>query len=240
MIRSASATFLTALGRLAAACGGGDLQKLRVTEANKTTVFDEIKNSRSLTLEEVGLLQAFVIRKGFAGALSGEPTALPVGMSIGEMINDQREWVIEDTKRKVAEEERQAQASTEEGKRRKALLEAMTLTVVQKGFEREKDQDFITIDVMYENKSGKPIRGFKGAIQFNDLFGTEITPFTISEDEPLAPGAIRRQGWTLKYNQLADKHMELRNTALYNMKIEWKPQVILFADGTSLEMTSGS
>ena len=239
MTPRASGIFLISFVLLAAGCSG-DLKKLRVTEANKTTVFDEIKNSRSLTLEEVGLLQAFVIRKGFVGALSGEPTALPVGMSIGEMIDDQRQWVIEDTKRKVDEQERLAQASTAEAKQRKALLDAMSLTVLGKGFEHEDDQDFITIDVMYENKSGKPIRGFKGAIQFNDLFGTEITPFTISEEEPLAPGATRRQGWTLKYNQLADKHMELRNTALYNMKIEWKPQVIMFADGTSLEMASGS
>lgn len=238
-MKHASSIFLTSFLLLTAACGG-DVKSLRVTEINKMTLFDEIKNSRSLTVEEVGLLQGFVLRKGFGGALAGEPTALPVGLSIGEMIDDQRQWVMDEQRRKADEEARLAKARTEEAKQKKALLSAMTLTVVGKGFERANDQDYITIDVLYENKSGKAIRGFKGAIQFKDLFGTEITPFTISEDEPLAPGAARRQGWMLKYNQLAERHMELRNTALYDMKIEWKPQVIMFADGTSLEMKSAS
>jgi hypothetical protein len=239
MTRSASGILLTGFLLLTAACAG-DVKNMRVTEANKTTVFDEIKNSKSLTVEEVGLLQAFVLRKGFGGALAGEPTALPVGLTIGQMIEDQRQWVIEDNRRKADAEERIAQARTAEAQQRKALLDAMKLTVVEKGFQRTKDQEFITIDVMYENKSGKVIRGFTGAIQFKDLFGTEITPFTINEDEPLAAGATRHQGWSLKYNQLADKHMELRNTALYDMKVEWQPQTIVFADGTTLEMKSGS
>ena len=108
----------------------------------------------------------------------------------------------------------------------------------EKGFQNADYQNYITIRAVYENKSGKDIRAFKGTIQFNDLFGAEIMPVNISEDNPIQAGEMRREGWTLKYNQFIDKHVKLRNTELDNMKPEWRPSVILFADGSSLEVQS--
>ena len=235
MLRNASRIVLACLVVLGSACGG-NVKNERVTEENKTTLFDEIKDSRDLTVEEVGLLQAFVMRNGFGDVLAGKTRDLPVGMTIGDMIEDQRTWVA-DQQKKGADD---ARARAEEERQRKELLQAVTVTVVEKGFKSGEFQDYVTINVMYQNKSGKDIRGFKGSILFSDLFDVEITPFSISEDEPLPAGATKRQEWTLKYNQFIDNHVKLRNTALDSLKIEWRPQVILFADGTSVEVKSAS
>jgi len=221
------------------ACGG-NVKNRKVTEDNKEKIFDEIKQSKDLTVEEVGLLQAYVIRKGIGDAFSGKTPSLPVGMTIGEMIDEQRKWIADETKRDAEQKEKAARVRAEEEAQRKALVDALTVTVFDKGFQHVDYQDYVTIRVEYENKSGKDIRGFKGSIQFNDLFGTEILPFKIAEDQPLAAGETKKQGWTLKYNQFIDKHVKLRHTELDNLKIEWKPDVILFTDGTSLQVKSTS
>lgn len=227
------------IGLSAAACGGS-VKNQKVTEENKDKIFEQIKDSKDLTVEEVGLLQAYVIRKGFGDALAGKTPTLPVGMTIGEMIDDQQKWVADEKKREEDEKARVAKARAEEEAQRKKLLDALTVTVFDKGFQNADYQDYVTIRVVYENKSGKDIRGFKGAIQFNDLFGAEIMPVNITEDEPLKAGETKRQGFTLKYNQFIDKHVKLRNTSLENMKVEWRPEAILFSDGTSMEVKSSS
>jgi hypothetical protein len=239
MRRNASRIVLACVVVLGSACSA-DVKDERVTEENKTTLFGQIRNSRDLTVEEVGLLQAFVVRNGLGDVLAGKTRELPVGMTIGDMIEDQRTWVADQQKQGGDEKERAARARAEDERLRQELLRAVTVTVVEKGFKSEAFQDVITFNVMYQNKSGKDIRGFKGSILFSDLFEVEITPFMISEDEPLASGATKRQAWTLKYNQFIDNHVKLRNTALDSLKIEWRPQVILFADGTSVEVKSAS
>jgi hypothetical protein len=178
------------------------------------------------------------MRKGLGDALSGKSPSLPVGMTIGEMISEQRKWTQDENKRQEEEKQRAVRARAEEEQQRKALLDAVTLTVYEKGFQSADYQDYVVIRVMYENKSGKDIRGFKGVIQCNDLFGAEIMPVNISEDGPLKAGETRRQSWTLKYNQFIDRHVKLRNTEFANMKFEWKPALILFVDGTTLETKS--
>jgi hypothetical protein len=221
---------------IAVAGCSGNVKNLRITEENKNTVFDQIKTTKDLTVEEVGLLQAYVLRKGLGDAFAGKTPTLPVGMTIGEIIDDQRKWVDNEKIRQAEEKERIARARAEEEKQRRQLLDAITLTVFEKGFQHVDYEDYVTIRAVYENKSGKDIRAFKGTIQFNDLFGVEIMPVNIAEDTPLAAGETRREGWTLKFNQFIDQHVKLRNTALENMKPEWKPSIILFADGTSMEV----
>jgi hypothetical protein len=193
-----------------------------------------------LTVEEIELLQAFAIRQGLGSARSGKVLELPVGMTIGEMIDDQLEWTEDAKKYQAREKLRIANARAEEEAQQVALREMLIVKVFDKDFHVANHQDYVTIRVQYENRSGKSISSFKGILQFNDLFGEEIAPFTISEDEPLRMGETKRQGWTLKYDQFTDRHVKFRNTALDNLKVVWKPQVIVFADGTSLEVKSSS
>jgi hypothetical protein len=221
-----------------AACGNALDQ--RVTRENKDTIFQQIRDSNDLTVEEVGLLEAFAMRQGLGSARSGKHLELPVGMTIGEMIDDERKWTEDKQKQEAREKVRMAKARAEEEAQQVALREVLIVRVFDKDFQNANHEDYVTIRVEYENTSGKDIRSFKGVLQFNDLFGAEIAPFTISEDEPLRRGETKHQGWTLKYDRFMDRHVKFRNTALDNLKVEWKPQVIVFADGTSMEVKTSS
>ncbi len=68
---------------------------------------------------------------------------------------------------------------------------------------------------------------------FQDLFGKEIYAISLYYDEGLKPNK-KNETYTIEYNQFRDEHQKLRFTALSNMRVEWKPQSILFADGTKL------
>ena len=48
------------------------IKDIEVTEENRETLFEEIKDSKDLTLGEVQLLQSYVVRTGLQNALSGE------------------------------------------------------------------------------------------------------------------------------------------------------------------------
>lgn len=213
----------------------GSIKNTKLTAENKDKLFDKIKDSKDLTVEEVQLLQAYVMREGVKTALSGGTPSLPIGKTIGELIAEQKKW-SEDEKAR-AEEERQrreaAQAAAEE--KRKVLREALSVTLYDKGFEKHAYREYITIKVAYENHTGKDIRGFKGVTVFKDLFGDVILKVSLKEDAPLKAGAKRNVSRMIDFNQFTDGDTKLRSTEMDNLRMDWEPSVILFTDGTSLE-----
>ena len=40
----------------------------------------------------------------------------------------------------------------------------------------------------------------------------------------------------LNYNQFMESHKKLRSTAMENLRVEWQPEMIMFADGTALSL----
>jgi hypothetical protein len=218
-----------------------NIKNKKVTAENKDKVWAEIKNSNDLTVEEVGLLQGYVIRHGLKDAFSGKEVSLPEGKTIGEMIEEQRKFVEDAKVREEEEKQRREKAKAEADQRRKALLDALIITVYDKGFQASDYtegvyDDYITIELAYENHTTKDIRGFKGIVVFNDLFGDEIEKLQLKEDRIVKAGQTLKVAKTIDYNQFKDDDKKLRSTTLENMKIEWVPDTIMFTDGTSLKV----
>jgi hypothetical protein len=98
-----------------------DIKQIKITETNEDELFQQIlEDSNQLTVEEDGLLQAYLFRKArenMAKITSGEKAKDSkvhfVGMTIGEMIEDQRKWQVDEEKRKV-----DAKVKTEAGAQR--------------------------------------------------------------------------------------------------------------------------
>jgi hypothetical protein len=209
-----------------------------ITEDNKDKILDQIKNSKDLTVEEVGLLQAYVLRQGMKNAFSGDKNAtlLPVGKTIGQVIEEQRKWVADESQRERQDKERRERAQAAAEGQRKALLDALSVTVYDKGYTSADFQNYITLKFAYENHTSKTIRGFRGSMEFEDLFGEKIKVSGLTEDEPLSPGESRKVSKTLNYNQFSDEDKKLRSTELANLKLVWRPTEILFTDGSRLKV----
>ena len=223
------------------ACGPREpnVKEILITEENSEDLFEEIKDTRQLSVEEVGLLQAHVLRSAIVGA----GASLPVGKTVGELIERERQLQADDelaraeeAKRKAQEEERRAEAAAAAEEQREGMREAAMVTVYEKGFYDGRVQDAITIKLSFENSGDRDVRAFKGVVVFKDVFGDVISRVSLKEDEGLAAGKTIRRSRSIDYNQFDDADTALRATDLEDMSVEWEPDTIIFADGEELRV----
>ncbi|MBU1617600.1 MAG: hypothetical protein KKF06_07500, partial [Candidatus Margulisbacteria bacterium] len=106
---------------------GNPTKNIKVTEKNKDTIFEQIKNSKDLTADEVRLLMAYIMRSSIGSIFSKEGKFPYIGKTIGEIIN--AELKIETEANRLAEE-----AKKEEEELAKQLSSTLLVGVYNKGF----------------------------------------------------------------------------------------------------------
>jgi hypothetical protein len=208
-----------------------DPHSLKITDQNKDSYMESIKDSKGLTVEEIGLLSAYQTRRLAGKALGGTEQSI-VGETVGDLIADQRRFQ-EEEKRLAAEAKAKAGALAAD------MRNAIELTVVDKGFipfnaTAGRFQDLITFKFAYENKSGKDIRAFTGDVQFTDLLGKEIFTTELTISDPIAAGARSTWDDSIQYSRFDATHQALKNAELASMKVVWLPSQVVFADGSTL------
>lgn len=179
------------------------------------------------------VLKEYAVRKLLTGGLPKN------GISIGDAIKEQTDI---DEKQALQEAEEAALAEkvkAEEAAKQQALLDAVTVSVtsllyVPANYKYNVIQDFLAISVAFANKTDKDITGVKGSITFSDMFGDPIKSTNLSYDEGVPAHSTNVWSATLDYNQFVDEDVKLGATPLAKMKVAWHPEVILYADGSSL------
>jgi len=240
-----TSSFLPLFALLLVATGcGSDPHNLKITETNKDSFMNELKDSRGLSVEEVGLLTTSQIRRAAAKTLGGSEEPI-VGKTVGGIINEERKAQADAKIREEEQKKLAAEAKAKADALTAQLRNAISLTVFDKGFQPSaplsgRYEDYITIKCAYENKSDKDIRAFRGHVQFTDLFGKEIYTTNMTISDPLKAGQRATWEGVIKYNQFISEQQELRNANLADMKIVWLPDGVLFADGTSLGETESA
>ncbi|WP_430811626.1 MULTISPECIES: hypothetical protein [unclassified Carboxylicivirga] len=143
-------------------------------------------------------------------------------------------------KQKQEEEERiqrelAEKAKKEEEARIARLKNALTVTIFDKGYAEYDYQEYITYKFAFENKTDKEITAFTGQIMFTDLFDKEIKSLNLTYDDGVAASSIKNYSATTDYNQFMNEDQLLKSKNLKQIKLVWKPEKILFADGSTLE-----
>ncbi len=202
-----------------------------------------------LTPEERELAGGYIMRhtlgakmKGIFGGVEGP--GIPDGMTIGKAIEEQRKFISD----QKAEEQKQAALKAALQAKREAALkpmkEAVTVTLVSKQIKPEygysgilMDENFV-VTFGYKNNTQKDIAGVKGYISVRDLFGDELSGFAVSNDDTIAAGkSITWTGSrTVKYAVGDNKDRKLAELDDSKYKVIWEPQVIVFSDGSKLEL----
>jgi hypothetical protein len=218
---------------------GHDPHNLKITDANKDTYIKELAQTKGLTVEEIGLLSSFEMRRAASGMFGRGDALSPVGKTVGQLIDDERKLQTDAKAREQEQQRLAAEAKAKEDAQAAELRKAINLTVFDKSFHSADIQsgdfeDRINLKCAYENTSGKDIRAFKGAIRFTDLFGAEIYTVNLTISDPVAAGQKATWDGSIKYNQFMREHQALRNAELANMKVEWRPASIIYADGTTV------
>jgi hypothetical protein len=112
--------------------------------------------------------------------------------------------------------------------------------LLSKGFKNRNIQasdfeDDITFKLLITNLSDKDIRAFDGVVTFTDLLDNKIVSLKLAINDPLKSNSTINWDGAIRYNQFKEDHQHLRNEAKSNLKMNFIPRKILFADGTTKE-----
>lgn len=156
-------------------------------------------------------------------------------MTYAEILEDGKKWKAEQEKIEAEQKALAEKAAREEAERIKKLTEAVIVSCFEKGYAEVDYQDYITYKFVIQNKSDKAIRALKGGITFTNLFDEEIKSLNFVYDQPISAGQEVTWNATTDYNQFMDDDKTLKNKDLKDLKVVWKPEKVIFEDGTTLE-----
>jgi hypothetical protein len=210
-----------------------DPKQVKITDANKEKILEEIKDMKGLTVDEARMLVVFTFRQGMGKTFGAVPPSV-VGKTVGDIIAEEKAFETDAKKREEQQAKLGTEAKAKEDARAAELRKAISLTVFKKGFQEVEYQSYITISCAYENTSGKDVRAFTGKVRFTDLFGKPIYESNLTISNTIKAGDKGTWNGSIRYNKFDAVQAALRNSELADMKVEWLPASILFADGTKI------
>src|SRR6267143_497679 len=95
---------LCAIVFLCSSCS--NIKSKKVTDENKDKIMSEVSTSKELTDDERQLLAGYMMRHSLATVFQGGKPDIPTGKTVGEIIEEQRNWVAEEAVKEKTEKEK--------------------------------------------------------------------------------------------------------------------------------------
>lgn len=192
-----------------------------------------------LSDDDKQLLVAYEVRHTLAG-MADKSAGVPPGMTIGNAINEQRQWALDQAKREAEAAAIKAQLKKVHDDAVAKLRAAVKGTLLQvkfvpSDFEVHRIEDQISIKIAFTNTSGKPISGIKGVAIFTDMFGDVIMRSGLTTDDTIQDGKTLEWDGSIRYNQFEKSHVALRTADPDKIKFDFEPSMVVFTDGTNLK-----
>jgi hypothetical protein len=156
-------------------------------------------------------------------------------MSYAQILEDGKKWKAEQEKIKTEQKTLASKALKIENEKIIRLSESVLVSCFSKSFTKYDYEEYITYKFVIQNKSDKQIRAVKGSITFTNLFDETIKSLNLVYDQPIDSGIEVTYNAQTDYNQFTDSDKALKNKDLKDLKVIWKPEKIIFEDGSTLE-----
>lgn len=123
------------------------------------------------------------------------------------------------------------------------LLKNLNFSLAEKDTERRATkadpnatQTKLWVQIKLHNNSGRPIHAAQGTAALTDQFGQKVATLgvEVSATDPLAPNDEWLAVLSAPFNPNDPADLKLHNTALKDLRVEWTPRNIIFADGSKL------
>ena len=187
------------------------------------------------------LFTAYTLRIKVGGLFGGDKASIPLGMTVGQAIEEQKKWVAE--QKRAADEAAALKAKMEAEKlvSIKAINDAVTVTLLEKierpkNFDAGRYSESQVFVVGVQNKSTKDVTGVSGEIEFIDVFDKVVGSVSFGISETIKPNGTHKWTGARDYNQFIDEHQAVWNLTEEKYKTRFIPEAVIFADGTSLKM----
>jgi hypothetical protein len=118
----------------------------------------------------------------------------------------------------------------------KKMTECIDIQYISTIYENFDYNDYLSHNINITNKSKKPIKAFGGCVEFVDTFGDVIAIRCFKyDDKTLSPNTNIKHQIVYEYNQFRNSDASLRYS-VDKYKTIWKPNHIIFTDGTEYIM----
>lgn len=188
--------------------------------------------------EEKQLLTQYIMRKAMGQAFGGG--GVEAGTTIGDAIDEQRNWIKEKDTQEKAEAELKAKVEAQKKAKIEQVNKILTVALTKKEgrstYSFSEDPNEIYFEIAFENKGVKDISGVKGVAHFNDMFGDNIKSLSLSYDEGVKVDQMALYKASTNFNQFMSEDKALLSTDISKIKFTFEPQVVLFADGSKIEI----
>lgn len=93
----------------------------------------------------------------------------------------------------------------------------------------------VELTLSSENHSARNVRAYEGTLEVSDLLGNQIILLNIENQTPL--DAHRTQQFTqyFEMNEFINNQSHFAAESFENLAFKWKPEKVIFTDGTSME-----
>lgn len=169
----------------------------------------------------------------------GAKGGIPVGMTLGHAIEEQRKWIAAQKEKEAEEAALKEKLQKERAEALARINQAVTVTLLEKG-ERFKDyqvgrfSDQQTFRIGVKNKSEKALAGVSGDLVFIDIFDKEVGRVGFKIAETIAPGQDYVWEGTRDYNEFISEQKAVWNLEEGKYKTKFEPDTLVYADGTKL------
>lgn len=194
-----------------------------------------IEQGKKLEQKDKDLLTGYLARAALSQAFGkGE---IPSGTTIGDAIDNQKQWLAEQEVQTKKEKEVRNLALQKLESGKKSLREAFQIVYVKRGeINKQNFTEHLPIYFNFKNTSGKAISGFKADIIFTDMFGKEFQRLSIEESQTIPADLDTVAAYQWDYSKYDDNMVKLNNLEEGKFKVEAYPTHIVFADGTTLRL----
>ncbi len=232
------------LAVILAACSNPKNTKVPTSLDQMESIKPELEK---LAPEDRQLFTGYAVRHTIGGLMGGafgvKANPIPPDMTIGKAIEDQRSFLADEKQREAEQAALKEKLKAERAQAIAVMQQAAVVTLVSKKLETETGYSGIVMDekivivLGFKNTSGKDIAGIKGTLNFNDIFGDELTGVHFSYDNTLKTGEAG--AWSgsrsVKFGLNSGKDRKFAELPDDKYKAIWVPEAIVFTDGTKLE-----
>ena len=162
---------------------------------------------------------------------------LPHGVSVEQAISDQTAWLaIREIEEARADEKRKDLEAARAAKQ-EAMSKMLVVSIVSKKNKVQADsRQVVTLEIRYENRTGKDIRGVKGQFKVGDIYGHAISDIDWSYEGGVpANGAAVEHDAVLNIDKSNEAQESLWDTDFSRLKADFEFNLIKFKDGTSVD-----
>lgn len=187
-----------------------------------------------LSEDDKKLFLGYTIRMKFSEVLGGK--GLEEGLTIGKAIEKQKIWVVEQEKKEMETKLLKQRILSEQIALKKQVDDLLIVTVLKTKLEKDSYFENQVFEIGFQNKSLKDIRGIKGVVKFIDIFDKEVGAVSFGYDDGLKAGATGAWRGVRQYNQFIESHRAVANLEEGKYTTRFEPEMIIFSDGTKLEI----